>query len=154
MRQQIIGTVAVTILGLTLADPGLGAQQQELNPAAISITAVEDVEWVGDERAERAILYGDESQPGPYGFFIKWKAGGNFSQPHSHPTDRHIIVVSGTWWVGTGTTFDTDSTVPLGPGAFVVHHAGEVHYDGAKDEDAVMLIQGIGPATSTPAEAQ
>jgi hypothetical protein len=25
-----------------------------------------------------------------------------------------------------------------------------VHYDGAKDEDAVLLIVGDGPATSTP----
>jgi hypothetical protein len=59
--------------------------------------------------------------------------------------------VQGTWWVGTGADFDVDATVPLSPGTFVVHHAGEVHYDGARDVDAVMLIQGEGPGTSTPA---
>jgi hypothetical protein len=75
------------------------------------------------------------------------------SRPHYHPNDWYIIVVSGVWWVGTGSTFDPDSTVALPPGTFVVHYGGEVHYDGAKTGDAVMLIQGIGPATSTPAEA-
>jgi hypothetical protein len=30
----------------------------------------------------------------------------------------------------------------------------EVHYDGAKDEDTILLIVGIGPATATPADAK
>ena len=149
MRQYLIGlTAAVGLLAAAVPSHA----QQALNPAAISITALEDVEWVVDAGggSERFTLYGDPSQPGPYGFFIKWKAG-NFSRPHFHPNDRHIIVVQGTWWVGTGSEFDTDATVPLGPGTFVVHHGGEVHYDGAKDGDAIMLIQGEGPGTSTPA---
>jgi hypothetical protein len=29
-----------------------------------------------------------------------------------------------------------------------------VHYDGAKDEEAIILITGEGPATSTPAEVK
>jgi hypothetical protein len=37
-------------------------------------------------------------------------------------------------------------------GSFVVHHARKVHYDGAKDEDCVIAIYGMGPATSTLAE--
>ena len=151
MRHYFVGLAAAAFGLLAAVTPTL-AQQQALDPAAISITALEDVRWVADPGggSERATLYGDPSGPGPYGFFIKWKAG-NFSMPHRHPNDRHIIVVQGTWWVGTGTDFDVDATVPLGPGAFVVHHAGEAHYDGAKDVDAVMLIQGEGPGTSTPA---
>jgi hypothetical protein len=37
-------------------------------------------------------------------------------------------------------------------GTFVTHFGKQVHYDGAKDEEAVLLITGEGPATSTPAE--
>jgi hypothetical protein len=37
-------------------------------------------------------------------------------------------------------------------GSFVVHYARGVHFDGAKDEEAVLLIVGDGPETPTPAE--
>lgn len=34
-------------------------------------------------------------------------------------------------------------------GSFVTHFGKQVHWDGAKDEDAVLLIMGEGPATAT-----
>ena len=37
-------------------------------------------------------------------------------------------------------------------GSYVYHRAKQVHYDGAKDEEVVLLIMGEGPATSTHAE--
>ena len=58
-------------------------------------------------------------------------------------------MLKGTWWVGTGTRFYCDSTVPMPAGTFVTHFGKQVHYD---DEEAVLLITGEGPATSTPAE--
>jgi long-subunit fatty acid transport protein len=63
-------------------------------------------------------------------------------------------VISGTWWVGTGTKYDTDSTEPIPAGSFVVHTGKQVHYDGAKDGEVVLQILGMGPATSTPAEVK
>jgi hypothetical protein len=30
----------------------------------------------------------------------------------------------------------------------------EVHFDGARDEDAILLMVGEGPATATPAEVK
>jgi len=32
-----------------------------------------------------------------------------------------------------------------------IHYANKVHYDGAKGEEAVIQVWGMGPATSTPA---
>ena len=53
-------------------------------------------------------------------------------------------------WVGTGPKFDPEhGTVPMPAGSFVTHYGKQVHWDGAKDEDAVLLIMGEGPATST-----
>jgi hypothetical protein len=34
----------------------------------------------------------------------------------------------------------------------VLHTGKGIHYDGAKQGDAILMIHGIGPATSTPAE--
>ena len=39
-------------------------------------------------------------------------------------------------------------------GTFVTHYGQQVHFDGAKDEDAVLVIVGEGPGTSTPAEVK
>jgi hypothetical protein len=44
------------------------------------------------------------------------------------------------------------NTTPMPAGSFVTHFGKQVHRDGAKDEDAVLLIMGEGPATSTAAE--
>ena len=41
--------------------------------------------------------------------------------------------------------------VPVPAGSYVVHYANKVHYDGAKDEETIIQVWGIGPATSTPA---
>ena len=76
------------------------------------------------------------------------------ASPHFHANDRFSNVISGTWWVGTGSKFDPDSTVPLPAGTFVTHFGKQIHYDGAKDEDAVLEIVGMGPATATPAETK
>jgi len=95
------------------------------------------------------VLVGDPSKPGLYMVLTKWLPG-NMSRPHWHPNDRFITVLSGTWWVGTGETFDPASTVPMPAGTFVTHFGKQVHYDGAKDGEAVLLIVGEGPATSTP----
>jgi hypothetical protein len=54
--------------------------------------------------------------------------------------------------MGTGTNFDPAGTVPVPAGTFVTHFAKQVHYDGAKDEEVVVLIVGDGPATSTRVE--
>jgi len=56
--------------------------------------------------------------------------------------------------VGTGPKFDPDGTVPLPAGTFVTHFGKQIHYDGAKDSEAVLEIVGEGPATATPAEAK
>jgi len=124
----------------------------ELDPKAVVYTLPENIKWVENKQAgnAQAVIAGDPSKPGLYVVLTKWMAGNHFSRPHFHPHDRFITVIKGTWWVGAGGTFDTNATVPLHAGTVVTHFGQQVHYDGAKDEDAVLLIVGEGPATSTP----
>jgi hypothetical protein len=37
--------------------------------------------------------------------------------PHWHPHDRYVTVLQGTWYTGTGDTFDAARAVPLKPGS-------------------------------------
>jgi len=126
----------------------------DLDPKAISIKLPEQIKWVANPSgSESAVLVGDPSKPGLYVVLNKWKAHHN-SKPHSHPNDRFITVISGTWWVGTGSDYNPDTLKPVPAGSFVTHYGGEIHYDGAKDEDTILQIVGIGPATSKPAPAK
>ncbi len=130
------------------------ANAVELNSAAVVYTLPDQIKWNPPSAAgvQNAVLAGDPSKPGLYVVLNKWLKGNHFSRPHFHPNDRFITVLQGTWWVGTGTKFDPANTVPMPAGTFVVHYGKQVHWDGAKDEDAVLLIVGEGPGTSTAAE--
>lgn len=124
----------------------------DVDPKALVYTLPADIKWSGGgDGAQNAILQGDPAKPGLYIVLTKWTAH-HTSRPHFHPNDRYIMVLSGTWWVGTGAKYDPDSMVPLPAGTFVRHIAKQIHYDGAKDGDTVLEIVGEGPATATPAE--
>jgi quercetin dioxygenase-like cupin family protein len=125
----------------------------DVDPAAVEIVPPDQIKWVKNAAGtnETAVLFGDPSKPGPYVMRIKWLPG-NMSRPHTHATDRFFVVISGTWWCGSGTKFDPDSTVPTKPGSYVIHHAGQPHYDGAKDEETVIQVFGLGPLTTESAE--
>ena len=126
----------------------------ELDPAAVIYKLPDQIQWgpVGPEGAQMAVLVGDPTKPGFYAVYNKWTRGNHFSRPHFHPNDRFIVVLQGTWWVGSGPKFDPANTTPMPVGSFVTHFGKQVHWDGAKDEDAVLLIMGEGPATATPVE--
>ena len=109
----------------------------------------EQFKWrdpTGAAAVNNVILHGDPSKPGFYVVLNRWKAGNNFSRPHFHPNDRYITVTKGTWWMGSGTKFDPDNSVPLPAGTFVTHFGKQVHWDSAKAEDAFLIIVGEVPA--------
>jgi hypothetical protein len=126
----------------------------ELNPAAVIYKLPDQIPWgpVNARGAQSAVVVGDPSKPGFYVVYNRWTKGNHFSRPHFHPNDRYIVVLQGTWWVGSGPKFDPADSIPMPAGSFVTHFGKQVHWDGAKDEDAVLLIMGEGPATSTEAE--
>jgi hypothetical protein len=121
----------------------------ELNPAAVIYKLPDQIPWspVDARGAQNAVVVGDPAKPGFYAVYTRWTKGNHF-----HPNDRYIAVLQGTWWVGSGPKFDPANTTAMPAGSFVTHFGKQVHWDGAKDEDTVLLIMGEGPATSTAAE--
>jgi quercetin dioxygenase-like cupin family protein len=99
----------------------------------------------GENAPSVAILAGDPQKEGFYLLRAKF-APGVMSSPHYHPSDRHVTVISGTWYTGTGPEFDRNDMVPLAAGSYMFHPAGAIHYDGAKDGEVIVEIKGIGPA--------
>jgi quercetin dioxygenase-like cupin family protein len=134
---------------------GLGpAAAVELNPVAISIKQADQLKWrdpTGAAGVNQMVLFGDPTKPGFYMVMNRFKPG-VFSKPHFHPNDRFITVISGTWYVGTGNKWDKDATIGVKAGGAVTHFGKQVHYDGAKDGEVVLIITGQGPATLTRVE--
>lgn len=146
---NIVGLVGLAALTTSV---GIASAGEELDPKAISIQLPKDIKWVANPSgSETAVLVGDPSKPGLYVVLNKWKAN-HHSKPHSHPNDRFITVISGTWWVATGSDYNPEHFKPVPAGSFVTHYGNEIHYDGAKDEDTILQIVGIGPATSKRVE--
>jgi hypothetical protein len=125
-----------------------------LNAKALQFVAPEKLDWKpipGIAGAETVVLLGDPKKPGFY-ITVNRFSPGSFSRSHYHPKDRYIMVLSGTWWVGTGANFEPEiNTVPMKAGTFVTHTGREVHYDGARKggEGAVVMIFGEGPGSHT-----
>jgi hypothetical protein len=144
-----IAIAAALLWPLTAADAPV-----QLNPKAVIFERPPQIPW-HDVSAipglRIANLLGDASKSELYIQLIHWPPH-RMSRPHYHVNPRYITVLSGTWWVGTGSHFDPDKTVPMPAGSFVTHFAREIHYDGAKDGEAVIEIVGIGPAAMIPAE--
>lgn len=140
-----------TAIALSVATVGAGTHAAELDPKALAFKLPDQIPWKrnAEGTAETAVMYGDPSKPGLYVVLNKWLPN-NMSRPHWHPNDRIITVLKGTWWVGTGDRFDPASTVPMPEGSVITHFGKEVHYDGAKDGETVLVIVGEGPATGTP----
>ena len=134
---------AVTFFSVSAAEP---------DPKVMTFTLPGNIKWTENPQGSAtAILSGDPAKPGMYVVLTKWHAG-HMSRPHFHPNDRYITVISGTWWVGWGPKYDPAGTYPIPAGSVVTHIGKGIHYDGAKDQEVVLQIVGMGPANSTPAE--
>jgi len=103
----------LTALGIAFA--GLpGVASAELNPAAVTYKLPEQIPWgpVNAAGAQQAVVVGDPSKPGFYMVYTKWTKGNHFSRRHFHTNDRYIVVLQGTWWVGSGPNFDPAPMAP------------------------------------------
>jgi quercetin dioxygenase-like cupin family protein len=121
------------------------------NPDFVRITPAE-IHWQdvpGGHGAQQAVLLGDEDKPGLYVVRAKFPPY-VMDHPHWHPNARYVTVLQGTWYTGTGDTFDLARAVPLKPGSVMMHPAKASHWDGsAGNETVVVQIMGEGPADST-----
>jgi quercetin dioxygenase-like cupin family protein len=124
------------------------------DPTMVKYWTSDEFKWRDPSNAapiNQAVLAGDPSKEGIYVQLIRYKPGA-YSRPHFHPNDGFVTVLKGPLLVGTGTKFDTSAMVAMPTGTFMQHIGKQVHYQGAKDEEALILVGGHGPATATPAE--
>ena len=139
----VLAAAALSVSSAVLADPP---------KEVMNIIPSGDIKFVPNPNGAGpalAVVWGDPKVPGRMYVIRARFSPGTFSRPHFHPEDRYITVLKGTWWVGSGPKFDKNATTAVPAGSAVVHHAKQIHWDGAKDEEVIVQIIGIGPGTTT-----
>lgn len=143
-RTTILAALAAAVILLAV-----NARADKDKAGFVRVTP-EEIKWMdrpGYDGVKFAVIQGDPSKPGIYVIRAKFSPGA-MTRPHWHPEDRFVTVLQGTWWAGEGDTFDPDKTTPLKAGSFMMHPAKAHHYDGAKDEEVIVQIVGIGPSAT------
>ena len=139
----LVGTALVVLGNAALAADAVGPKP---DPTHIPYILPKDVPWkIFGEGSQTYTIFGDVNKPGPYLMLLKWPKH-QMSRPHFHPSIRYITVLSGHWWVSSSNVYDPSKTYPLPPGTLVQDMPNTVHWDGAKDEEVVLQIYGVGPA--------
>jgi anti-sigma factor ChrR (cupin superfamily) len=90
---------------------------------------------------QRAQLFGDSSQDGPWVDRVKIP-GGVRALGHTHPQDEFVTVIEGTWYLGEGERFDAAKLKGYPAGSFIVIPAGVPHFVAAKDGAVIVQVSG------------
>ncbi len=144
--RRLLVSIAVPVMalaGATEARPGDVAV-----PSAHVMITPADLAWTAGPAAipsgaKHAVIEGDPKQPGLFTMRLSLPASYKIS-PHWHPADEHITVISGTFYMGHGETFDAAKGKSLPAGSFVVMPARSGHFAFTKDA-AVIQLHGLGP---------
>ena len=97
--------------------------------------------------ARFAVLQGNPGEAGVYTVRLEMPAGYTI-RPHSHPTDEHVTVISGTLLLAMGDTVNTAAATVLAPGGFITAPAGAHHWAQARGR-TVVQVHGMGPFAIT-----
>ena len=97
--------------------------------------------------AKFAVLEGDPTKAGPFVFRVKVPDGYRIP-PHTHPKPERVTIISGTFNLGMGDTFDATKGEALPVGTYGTWPAGMKHFVWVKGE-TVVQFHGEGPWTIT-----
>ncbi len=144
LRAAVFGLVAV----FAVVAPGPGFADHKKGTPDAALRRPGELKWQDGPPslppgAKIAVLEGDPAKPGPFVFRVKVPDGYRIP-PHTHPKAERVTVVSGTFNLGMGDTFDMTKTEPLPAGTYGTWPAGMKHFVWVKGE-TVVQFHGDGP---------
>jgi len=141
------GTAFLVLLVMSGVGGALGAP-----PGHLMVTPT-DLQWMDNPPtmmpgAKLAVVQGEPTKAGPYVYRLKLPADYRV-MPHRHPVDEHLTVLSGTFYLAVGETFDPEKGRQGFPaGSFLVMPAETAHFAWTKEE-TIVQVHGIGPSGIT-----
>jgi quercetin dioxygenase-like cupin family protein len=145
-RSESFRTAVLAAVVSVVAVAGARAQSTE-----VAATPAE-LKWgpappVFEKGAEMAVVSGDPSKAAPFVVRLKIPAGYKIN-PHFHPTDENVTVISGTFAAAMGDKFDPAAMKVMPAGSFALMPAQMHHYAMAKTA-AVVQVHAVGPFALT-----
>ena len=130
-----------------IEDTGTADAPPAMSSAAV-ITPASAIKWMDappflPKGAKLAVLVGDPSQPMPFTVRLQMPDGYKIA-PHTHPTDEHVTVMSGTFRAAMGSKWDDKALGDFAPGSYANMAATMPHYAMARGT-TVVQVHGVGP---------
>ena len=143
MRLTTKAAVLLGIAGLALSVQTSAGAHASLQP---------DLKWgpappIFPAGAQMAVLQGDPGAKEIFTVRLRFPDGYKIA-PHTHPTDEGVTVISGTFRIGMGKTFDTKGMTTLSAGGFATAPANMAHYAAAQGV-TVVQVHAQGPFALT-----
>lgn len=134
-----LGAVGLTLALVLVTPPGYGHEHVMIQPGDLKWSDVPSL----PAGAKIAVIEGKMSEP--QAFTVRLRFPANYKLPaHWHPAVERVTVLSGTFHMGTGDTFDQSKTMPLTAGAIAIMQPKTNHFAWTREETEVQL-HGIGP---------
>src|SRR5262249_27673601 len=148
VKRLFFATALIAVAGSAWAATATKTTHPAAKGPTHGLTTPSDMKWgpappVFQAGAEMAVLEGDPSAQAPYVVRLKMPDGYQI-MPHWHPTTENVTVISGTFHLGTGDTFDDSKghEMPTGTFGFIGPHMN--HYAWATGE-TIVQVHGMGP---------
>ena len=143
----LVGVGAIAALALSTSGGTAARADTMASQTAPTVVVPSAVKWQpvqGMTGLESAVIYGDPSKAGS-AYVMRYRAADGFKFPaHTHPGLEEVTVLSGTFEVGVGDTFDASKMTALPAGSYVEIPPAVPHYGQAKGE-VVLEVHGVGP---------
>ena len=135
---------------LTLLSSASAAEPPHEPMDGAELFAADDIKWNDGppslpKGAKFAVLEGDPTKKGSFVFRVKAPDGYRIP-PHTHPKTERVTVISGTFNIGMGETFDLKAAKAMPQGTYGHWPAGMKHFVWVKGE-TIVQFHGEGPWT-------
>ena len=136
----------VSITALILVMMATFAHGETLQPAQITPDQLNQMRWSANPRGIHELtIVGNPTNSGMYVVRSKYASGLRI-EPHFHPDNRIVTVLSGTMYLGYGKKFDEKKMKALPAGSIWTEPANQPHFSWAKDGEVLIQIIGSGPS--------
>lgn len=136
---------AAAVIALAIA---VSAETPAAGESGFHAVKPDDIAWKEVRKSpplSRAMIHGDQDREGSFTFRVR-AAAGHRLMPHTHPDERVITVLEGTYWSAVGDLWDESRLIAFPRGSFYVVPAGVPHYSAVLEGETVFQESGTGPS--------
>ena len=147
-RRFLVLYLVLVVVSVSLQAQEQAGEKKEMHQTGHTLLMPTDLKWTDGPASlpkgtTAAVMEGDPSKPGP--FTMRLKLPANYKIPsHWHPGIEHVTVLSGSFYMGLGESFDQSKASKLSASGFAVMQVGTRHFAFTKEE-ALIQLHGIGP---------